>query len=313
RAFGLWSFQTGLRSEQANTESYLDNNDSTYKADYLELYPSLHLNYKLDESSSIQASYSRRVNRPGFHALNPFPKYSDPYNLRMGNPFLKPEFVNAVELGYQKFDEGTTLSASIYVKDINDKQRRYISVDSSNVSTVTYQNLNGSLDIGFEFMWSKQVSKTFNFMLSSNIYHSKMDASNLTRAYDESTIGMRSGFNAGWKKNGHKIQLSGWVRPGGEVGQGKMKTMFNTDLVYAKTIFSNKGKLTLKLSDVFNTSGFGIDTFGERFDQSFTYKRRSQILSLSLSCNFGNNNENRSSSKRRGSYSSPRDTDGGFF
>jgi len=89
--------------------------------------------------------------------------------------------------------------------------------------------------------------------------------------------------------------------------------MFNTDLVYAKNIFSDQGKLTIKLSDVFNTSGFAIDTFGENFDQSFTYKRRSRVLSLSLSCNFGNHNENRSSSKRRGSYSSPRDSEGGFF
>jgi len=313
RAFGLWSFQTGLRSEQANTESYLENNDSTYKADYLELYPSLHLNYKLDESSSIQASYSRRVNRPGFHSLNPFPKYSDPYNLRMGNPFLKPEFVNAVEMGYQKFGEGTTFSASVYAKDINDMQRRYISVDSNNVSTLTYQNLNGSLDIGFEFMWSKKVSKTFNFMLSSNIYHSKMDASNLTTEYDESTIGMRSGFNAGWKKNGHKVQLSGWVRPGGEVGQGKMKTMFSTDLAYSRSVFSDNGKFTLKVSDIFNTRGFGIDTRGPMFDQSFEYKRQSRYVTMSLSCNFGDQNNDRQHRKRGLRDTNGGDMDGGFF
>nr|MCS5663185.1 TonB-dependent receptor [Flavobacteriales bacterium] len=313
RAFGLWSFQTGLRSEQANTESYLENNDSTYKADYLELYPSLHLNYKLDESSSIQASYSRRVNRPGFHSLNPFPKYSDPYNLRMGNPFLKPEFVNAVEMGYQKFGEGTTFSASVYAKDINDMQRRYISVDSNNVSTLTYQNLNGSLDIGFEFMWSKKVSKTFNFMLSSNIYHSKMDASNLTTEYDESTIGMRSGFNAGWKKNGHKVQLSGWVRPGGEVGQGKMKTMFSTDLAYSRSVFYDNGKFTLKVSDIFNTRGFGIDTRGPMFDQSFEYKRQSRYVTMSLSCNFGDQNNDRQHRKRGLRDTNGGDMDGGFF
>ena len=313
RAFGLWSFQTGLRSEQVTTESYLENSDSTNNADYLEFYPSLHVNYKLDESSSIQASYSRRVNRPGFHSLNPFPKYSDPYNLRMGNPFLKPEFVNAVEMGYQKFTEGTTFSASVYAKDINDMQRRYISVDSNNVSTLTYQNLNSSLDIGFEFMWSKKVSKTFNFMLSSNIYHSKMDASNLTTEYDESTIGMRSGFNAGWKKNGHKVQLSGWVRPGGEVGQGKMKTMFSTDLAYSRSVFSDNGKFTLKVSDIFNTRGFGIDTRGPMFDQSFEYKRQSRYVIMSLSCNFGSQSNDHQHRKGGLRDTNGGDMDGGFF
>ena len=145
------------------------------------------------------ASYSRRVNRPGFNALNPFPQYSDPYNLRMGNPFLRPEFINSFELGYQKFAKGTTFTSSLYAKDVNDLQRRFVEVDSNNVTTVTRRNLNGSLDLGFEFMISKQVNKAFNFMLSTNIFHSKIDASNLTSDFDESTFGMRSSFNIGWK------------------------------------------------------------------------------------------------------------------
>ena len=264
------------------------------------------MNYKLDESSSVQASYSRRVNRPGFYSLNPFPEYSDPYNLRMGNPFLKPEFVNAVEMGYQKFAKGTTFSASVYAKDVNDMQRRYITVDSNNVSTVTYRNLNGSVDIGVEFMWSKQLTKTFNFMVSSNIYHSQMDASNLSSEYDESTFGMWSSCNAGWKKNGHKIQLSGWVSPGASVGQGEMQTMFSTDLAYSRPVLSDKGKLTVKISDIFNTRGFGIDTHGAMFDQSFEYKRQSQFLTMSLSYNFGDQNNNRQ--QRKGGF---RDSDGG--
>ena len=94
KSFGVFSAQAGLRAEQVYTLSELRNDSSTFKNDYFELYPSLHLSYKLDETTSIQASYSRRVNRPGFHSLNPFPEYSDPYNLRMGHPYLKPEFVS---------------------------------------------------------------------------------------------------------------------------------------------------------------------------------------------------------------------------
>ena len=146
KAFGLWSVQAGLRSEQVGAKSSLKTPiDSSYNTDYFKLYPSFYLNYKVDESSSIMASYTRRVNRPGFYALNPFPQYSDPYNLRMGNPFLRPEFINSFELGYQKFSKGTTFTSSVYAKDINDMQRRFVEVDSNNVTTVTQRNLNGSL------------------------------------------------------------------------------------------------------------------------------------------------------------------------
>ena len=310
KSFGVFSLQAGLRAEQVNTISELRNDSSTFNMDYFELYPSLHLNYKLDETASLQASYSRRVNRPGFYSLNPFPEYSDPYNLRMGNPYLKPEFINSVELGYQKFAKGTTFSTSVYAKDLNNMQRRFITVDSNSVSTVNYRNLNGSLDLGIEFMWSKQLTKTFNFMISSNIYHSQMDASNLTDEYDESTLRMSSNFNTAYKKNGHKLQLSGWVMPGGSVGQGTMRTMFSTDLAYSGPIFSNKAKFTIKISDLFNTRGFGIDTQGASFDQSFWYKRQTQSINVSLSYNFGDQSNNRS---RRGGSRGVGDMDGGFF
>ena len=314
KAFSLLSVKLGLRSEQVLTESNLKTPiDSTYNLDYFKVYPTLHLNYKLDESSSIMASYSRRVNRPGFYALNPFPQYSDPFNLRMGNPFLRPEFINSFEIGYQKFSKGTTFTSSIYAKDVNNLQRRFVEVDSNNVTTVTQRNLNGSLDLGFEFMLSKQVNKAFNFMLSTNVFYSKMDASNLTSDFDESTFGMRSSFNLGWKKNDHKVQASGWVRPGGQIGQGRMYTMFSTDIAYSRPLFSKQGKLTLRISDVFNTRRFGIDTFGRNFDQSFVYNRISRFFTINISYNFGDQENNRKQSRGNyGGYDSG-GMDNGFF
>ena len=65
----------------------------------------------------------------------------------MGNPFLKPEFVNSYEIGYQKFKRGSTFTTSIYVKDIKDVQQRFVSVDSNNVTTISWQNLNDKIDM----------------------------------------------------------------------------------------------------------------------------------------------------------------------
>ena len=311
KSFGVFALQAGLRAEDVYTVSELKNDSSVYNYDYFELYPSCYLTYNLDESETIQASYSRRVNRPSFYSLNPFPEYSDPFNLRMGNPYLKPEFINSFEIGYQKFSQGTTISASVYAKDLNNMQRRFIAVDSNSVSTVTYRNLNGSLDLGVEFMWSKQVSKAFNFMISTNIYHSQMDASNLTNEYNESTFSMWSNFNMAYKKSGHKLQLSGWISPGTQVGQGTMETMLSTDLAYSRPVLSEKGRLTLKISDLFNTRRFGIDTNGANFDKSFWYKRQTQTINLSLSYNFGDQSNNKQ--RRSGSRDGGGDMDGGFF
>lgn len=309
KAIGSWSYQAGLRAEQMNTNADLVGIES-YTNDYFELYPSAHLNYHLDETSSLNASYSRRVNRPRSGMLNPFPRYSAVSSKMVGNPFLKPEFVSAFEIGYQKFAQGTTFSTAVYAKDISDKHSRFTYVDTNNISITTHENMAGAFDLGFEFMYSKQLTKTFSFMLSSNIYKSFVDASNLTQDYNDETWGSWSSFNFGYKKNGHKLQLSGWLSPEREIGQGTMKTMFSSDIAYSRPVLSDKGKLTVKLSDIFNTRKHAMELYGPNFDREFEFSRQSQFLTFSFTYNFGEKIKN----TRRGSRGAGGDDmDGGMF
>jgi outer membrane receptor protein involved in Fe transport len=46
------------------------------------------------------ASYSRRIERPRSWWLEPFLTWSDAYNVRSGNPNLKPEYIDAYELNF---------------------------------------------------------------------------------------------------------------------------------------------------------------------------------------------------------------------
>ena len=43
------------------------------------------------------------VRRPGTFELNPFPNYFDSHNVFLGNPLLKPEYTDALELGYDGY------------------------------------------------------------------------------------------------------------------------------------------------------------------------------------------------------------------
>ncbi len=311
KAFGSWSYQAGLRTEQMYTNSNLVG-AGQYNNDYLEVYPSAYLNYSLDETSSFNASYSRRVNRPRTGMLNPFPRYSSVSSKMIGNPYLMPEFVSAFEIGYQKFGRGTTFSTSVYAKDITNKHSRFTYVDSNNISITTHENMAGAFDLGFEMMYSKQLTPTFNFMLSTNIYKSFVDATNLTTEYNDETWGSWSSFNFGYKKNGHKIQLSGWVSPGRDIGQGTMKTMFSSDIAYSTSILKESGKLTIKYSDIFKSRRYAMDLTGPGFDRSFEFRRQNQFLTFSLTFNFGEQLKSKSY-KRRSGGSGGDDMDGGYF
>ncbi|MDX1428991.1 MAG: TonB-dependent receptor, partial [Rhodothermales bacterium] len=103
REWGALGVQFGARLERASTTFTLINTSESFDNDYVSLFPSAFFTYKLNQANTLKASYSRRINRPRTWFLNPFPSFDDPLNVRIGNPYLQPEYVDAIEAGYVRF------------------------------------------------------------------------------------------------------------------------------------------------------------------------------------------------------------------
>jgi outer membrane receptor protein involved in Fe transport len=101
KELGDFGILGGLRAEGALVKSHQITTDSLININYFRLYPSLHLSYKPDDTHEFQMNYSHRIRRPEGDEMNPFPEYQDPYNLRIGNPRLKPEEIHSIEMGHQ--------------------------------------------------------------------------------------------------------------------------------------------------------------------------------------------------------------------
>lgn len=106
-----WSVQAGLRYEYSTVEGYSPTTGERNLTKYGQFFPTGYVSYKPGENNTFSLSYSRRINRPGFRALNPFRWYSNPYTYYSGNPSLRPSYSNNLELGYAF--KGT-LSATAY-------------------------------------------------------------------------------------------------------------------------------------------------------------------------------------------------------
>jgi len=105
RKFGRFGVMAGLRLEQDFLTTNLKTTGEVHDTDTLGVYPSLHLSYSLTDTQQLKLSYSRRMNRPGTSALNPARFSSDAFNVRSGNPFLKPEQIDSVETSYHWIGE----------------------------------------------------------------------------------------------------------------------------------------------------------------------------------------------------------------
>ncbi|MDP2364368.1 MAG: outer membrane beta-barrel family protein, partial [Ignavibacteria bacterium] len=157
--FGSFRYQMGVRLEQAYTNSDQQTQSQTHRYSYFSFFPSLHITYKLGASNDMQLSYSRRVNRPGVWSLNPFRDISDPLNVRYGNPYLKPEYINSVEFGNNKSWETTSLVSTVFYRQINDVIKRITFLDSNGVANSTSRNLTDGKSYGVEFIIDQTLFK----------------------------------------------------------------------------------------------------------------------------------------------------------
>ncbi len=98
------SWQVGLRAEHARvkgTSTDLKNRVSN-KPDtsYINLFPTLYLQYKLSQNHQLGFTANRRIDRPNYQDQNPFIYSLDALNSEQGNPYLIPQFTNSVEINY---------------------------------------------------------------------------------------------------------------------------------------------------------------------------------------------------------------------
>ncbi len=77
--------------------------DSSRKYDYTNLFPQAVFNYKFNPYSNLNIRYTGITNQPTIHQLQPIKNNNDPLNIIVGNPNLKQEFENSLQIGYTNY------------------------------------------------------------------------------------------------------------------------------------------------------------------------------------------------------------------
>ncbi|HEX7410662.1 MAG TPA: TonB-dependent receptor, partial [Bacteroidales bacterium] len=151
-SLGKFKYQAGLRFEQVWNKSKVATTDTNYNSSYFRFYPSLHTQYDLGKGRELQFSYSRRVQRPSPRELNPYIDYTDSLNIEKGNPALKPEFSNSLELGIEKFWHSSSLTSSIFYNRTNDVVEDISRLQGNGVTVTMPMNINTKTSYGMEMV-----------------------------------------------------------------------------------------------------------------------------------------------------------------
>ncbi len=253
KSYEKFSFSAGLRAEQAYRNSNLITLDSVVKFNYFQLYPTIHLAYKV-KNGELQLNYSKRVNRPEGDELNPFPEYIDPLNLSAGNPYLEPEYIHSLELGYQIKAGKYSIVPSIYYRYKYNGFTSVIRQVNDSVLLRTEENLASDQSAGLEIIFSARPAKFFNANLSSNIFYNTINAANLGFSDQKSIISMNTSVNMNFTfTKTTMLQASMNYRSKRQTPQGIIYPQFVINFGARQDLFKTKLSVTATLSDAFRT------------------------------------------------------------
>jgi iron complex outermembrane recepter protein len=287
---GKFSYQAGLRYERYTYQGHLLDENKNFGYDMNGLYPSVYLTEKFDDDNDLHLNFSRRVNRPQWWQITPQTNYTNPQNPQVGNPDIRPERTNLVELAYNTQLSNIGVNTTLYLKNTLDPMMSYNKPLSNDTLLSTFENGNYSNTYGAEVIVRVPIVKWWNATTNFNLYQTDINADNLSQGLSNSGFSWFAKLNSDMKVlNTYTLQLTGNYNAANVIAQGKVLASGGMDAAIKHDFLPhNAATLILSLSDVFNTQRSRVDTYAEgSFYQDAINKPETRVLKLSFTYSFG--------------------------
>lgn len=101
-----YTYGLGFDLQQATLRAANRSVDTTLRRSFVNLLPVASFSYNWVRNRTLRLNYRTRINPPSGTQLQPVPDNSNPLNVRLGNPALKPEFYHTLLATFNQFSVG---------------------------------------------------------------------------------------------------------------------------------------------------------------------------------------------------------------
>ncbi len=275
----------GLRGEQTHSIANSISLKDVTEKNYFNIFPSAFINRVLDKNNTLTLSYSYRIDRPNYQALNPARSYLDPFSYSSGNPFMTPQYSHSLELKHGfKNKLFTSLGATLIndliffiMQPIDGKmaQRR-----PENLKNAQTYNLTVSFPVTVMNGWNMQntlvgVYSSFKFNYRGTVVHNKQMGGRFNSSHTFL-------FGKGWTG-----EMMGRLNSPAVYALAKSPWMGSLDAGVQKAIGKNL-KVKLNFQDIFHSNRIlgKIDEVGYQNDVEIIFDSR--IIMLNITYALGN-------------------------
>jgi outer membrane receptor protein involved in Fe transport len=287
RNWSKWSLQAGLRLEYTRSIGNSVTLQKVVDRSYLNAFPSLFVTYKASPNHQWTSSYSRRIDRPSYQDLNPFIYVMDPYTYVQGNPFLRPQYTNALQLGYTYKNETSVSLGYNHTTDVitgvNEQEGQILKTTTVNLAELNNVVLSLSSPLKLAPWWT--VRQTADIFL--NAYNAEYLGQRLDYRRVSANFTMNHRFTLA---KGFTAELSGWYNTASIYGQARLSGLGQVNVGLQKTMLSKAATLRLNISDILDiTRSRGTIQYATT-NLTFTNRWETRVARLTFTYNFGNRN-----------------------
>ena len=285
REFGKISAMVGIRGEYTERIGKSITLDTTFTHKYLDLFPSMYLQYQISEEQSFNFSYSRKINRPNYSLLNPYRTYIDQYSYQSGNPDLKPSYINTLDLSWSFYNLYINAGYSI-ANDVFNQE--WVQNNNDFTTNMIHKNLGKNQILSFNLYLPFSISDWYNSNISAggmwNNIDNSYNAEKFTNKYFSSNFSFQNRFTI--FPSFYAYFQFYWSKPGWEV-INKIDDMWTIDVQLEKYFIDNKLRLALFCNDIFHSTIVKANANFHNIVQTTRIDAYQRNFFISLRYNFG--------------------------
>jgi len=138
---GLQFSELSIRTKQAST-----GKDTTLKYSFVNIIPTFSFNYSFSRTQNLRISYRGHTNQPNITQLQNVADVTNPLQIKLGNPNLKEEFENNINIRYNSFNPSTFhfLSANVILDNTSNDIVNSIDSFGHGIQVIQPVNMNGT-------------------------------------------------------------------------------------------------------------------------------------------------------------------------
>lgn len=281
-----------------NQVALLDSLRSRVPFKFTNFTPGFNFQYDYKQQQ-LTFNFNRNIDRPEPEQLNPFVNTADSFNIRRGNPNLRPSFTTDYRLEYAVQYKRHQLKAGLEFQDASDIISQYRTVEDG-ISTTTFVNLasrkdrNAYITLNSHIFEALQDNKgAFNCNISGGL-----------RYYNTTTDGGEEGKGAVSEQFAHvegwtsqltiwsayrirvfSISVNGRYNGPRYYAQGKREGRFSSGLRGQVNLFDRKMNIAFAIENIFGSSVRNAYELTSTYEQFSNARRNVRYLSLNITYN----------------------------